>query len=108
MYHPDRSVENKEQAAANEAIFVKMKESFEKLVDLDKESGGQLFQSAKELKKAAMERRENELRMQALKLKIKEKKQKEKDLKRRQQEAVEKQRLEERARIEKVRREAYE
>ena len=39
-YHPDRSVENPEQAAANEAIFVKMKESFERLVNLDKESGG--------------------------------------------------------------------
>ena len=67
MYHPDRSVENKEQATANEAIFVKVKGSFEKLVDLDKESNGYLFQSAEHLKKAAMERREKELRMQALK-----------------------------------------
>lgn len=67
MYHPDRSVEDQEQAAANEAIFVKMKESFERLVDLDKESSGQLFQSAEHLKQAAMERREKELRMQALK-----------------------------------------
>ena len=39
-YHPDRSVENSEQAAVNEAIFVKMKDSFERLVNLDKESGG--------------------------------------------------------------------
>ena len=46
--------------------------------------------------------------MQALKQKMKEKKQKENDLKRRQEEAAEKLRQEERARIEKVRREAYE
>lgn len=43
-YHPDSGAE------ADEAVFINVKESFDRIVQLDKESNGQLFISIEKIK----------------------------------------------------------
>jgi len=91
-YHPDVSTEsaNGADTSENEERFIKVKDSFDRLVFLDKDSRGQLFQSAEHLRKAAQSEQEKQMRMSNLKQRIKLQKQREVDLRRRQEEAAEK------------------
>ena len=69
-YHPDASVEDK---APNEQ-FIRVKESFDRLSQLDKESKGKLFISADLLAKQRREEEERKQHLGSLKDKIRLKK----------------------------------
>ena len=109
-YHPDavKGGEAKAQTEEQEEAFIQMKESFDRLVELDKDSKGKLFVSAEMLREEEKKAQESKQKMSNLKNKIKMQKQREADVKRRQEEEQERIRQEERARQEKVKKEAYE
>ena len=69
-YHPDSGG----QQAANpddDAKFIKAKESFDRIVVLDKESNGQLFMSLEHIRQSKQAEEAKAQHMQSLKQKIK-------------------------------------
>ena len=80
-YHPDAAVS--EDSAPNEQ-FIQVKESFDRLTELNKESKGKLFITADQLAQQKREEEERSQQMGSLKDKIRLRKQKEAELKRAQ------------------------
>ena len=71
-YHPDTSDQsNQEQVSANEETFIRVKESFERLVFLDKDSKGQLFVSARFQAKVQKKEEAKAAQMDSLKHRVK-------------------------------------
>ena len=101
-YHPDSGAE------ADEAAFIKVKESFDRIVQLDRDSNGQLFLSMEKITLVQRSETEKAKHMGSLKQKIKMQKQKEIDLKQRQEAAIDRQRQEELTRQAQVKKAALE